>query len=406
MTRRLFALSLSVALVMAGVGIDLPLLPLHVERLGLGGSSTADAALHVSLLAAGYALMHLLFAPLWGRLSDSIGRKPLLGIGLCGFAAGQVLCGLATSLVALYLVRLASGIFSSATLPAAFAYVADATGEEERTRGMAHLGGAAGLGLVVGPALGGLLAGLDVPAGLGLPLDNFALPFFAAAVAALAALFALRWVEEPGARAPSDRAAATRTGLAGRLGLPMAVAVVSQLAISLFDTTFALYARAELGLGLGAIGAVFVVCALVMLVVQLGAAAPLVRRLGEVWLLAAGLTVMGASLALLAEFRGVLPVLGLVAVFAIGIGLVAPTVSALTSRRGGTRVGAALGLETAARSLGQIAGPLIGGGLLSGSMALPYLLASALLLALALIATATVVPRRGGPGREIHLRVR
>jgi len=92
-TRKLFALSLSIALAMSGVGIIIPVVPSHIGRLGLAGASTEQVALHVSLLAAGYAFMQLLLAPLWGRLSDSLGRRPLLAIGLVGFAVGQALCG-------------------------------------------------------------------------------------------------------------------------------------------------------------------------------------------------------------------------------------------------------------------------------------------------------------------------
>ena len=381
MTRRLFALSLSIALAMAGVGIILPVLPFHVEQLGLGDASTGRVALHVSLLAAGYALMQLLFAPLWGRLSDSFGRRPLLAIGLAGFAAGQALCGLTSSLAALYAVRLASGIFSAATLPAAFAYVADATSEEERARGMAYLGGAAGLGFVIGPALGGLLAGASLQRSLGLEVDAYALPFFVAAAAALGALLTLRWVEEPARRARTG-AHASWTSLVDRLRIPVVIAIAGQIAIGVFETSFALHARTELGLGLGAIGLVFVVCGLVMLLVQIGLVARLVRRFGEIRLIAAGLALMGTSLILLAGARGILTVALLVGVFAIGIGLITPTLSALTSRRGGSQPGAALGVETSAKSLGQIAGPLVAGALLGWSMALPYWLAGALVLAL------------------------
>jgi len=237
-TRKLFPLSLSIALAMSGVGIILPVVPSHIEYLGLANASTAQVALHVSLLAAGYALMQLLLAPLWGRLSDSLGRRPLLAIGLIGFAAGQALCGVVTSLWALYAVRLGTGLFSAAIIPAAFAFVADTTSDEDRTRGMAQLSAAAGIGFVLGPAVGGLLGGIDVHA-LGLPVASFSLPFFAAAACALLALFTLRWLEEPVLAAVAERPAAIGwLELARRLGLPLAVAMVGQVAIALFETTF------------------------------------------------------------------------------------------------------------------------------------------------------------------------
>lgn len=382
-THKLFALSFSIALAMSGVGIILPVVPSHVERLGLASLSTAQVALHVSLLAAAYALMHLLFAPLWGRLSDSFGRRPLLAIGLVGFGVGQALCGLATSLVALYAIRMGTGIFSAAIIPAAFAFVADTTSEEDRTRGMAQLSAAAGIGFVFGPAIGGLLGGIDLPA-LGLRAANYSLPFFAAAGCALLALLTLRWVHEPAAPAAAQRPArAAWTDLARGIALPLAVAMAGQVAVSLFETTFALHARTELGMGLVRIGAVFVVCGLMMLVVQLGAVARLSRRWGEVRLASAALALMGLSLALLAVARSTAAVFALVALYAIGMGLVTPAVSTLVSKRGGAHAGAALGLESGTKSLGQIVGPLLGGVLFGSSVAVPFWLASGLLLGLA-----------------------
>ncbi|MBK7583246.1 MAG: MFS transporter [Myxococcales bacterium] len=383
MTRKLFALSLSIALAMSGVGIILPVVPSHIERLGLASASTAQVALHVSLLAAGYALMYLLFAPLWGRLSDSLGRRPLLVIGLTGFAIGQALCGFATSLAVVYAIRLGTGIVSAAIIPAAFAFVADTTNEEQRTRGMAQLSAAGGIGFVIGPALGGLLGGIHLPTS-GLPVADFSLPFFAASGCALLALLTLRWVKEPVVPATAQPPGSVAwIGLTRRIGLPLAVAMAGQVAVALFETTFALHARTDLGMSLVEIGTVFMMCGLMMLVVQLGAVARLARRFGEVHLASAALALMGLSLTLLASAHSTATVFALVASYGIGMGLLTPAVSALVSRRGGAHAGAALGLESGAKSLGQIAGPVLGGVLFGASVAIPFWLASGLLLGLA-----------------------
>lgn len=382
-TRKLFALSLSIALAMSGVGIVIPVVPSHVGRLGLADASPEQVALHVSLLAAGYALMQLLLAPVWGRISDSRGRRPLLAIGLIGFAVGQALCGLATSLLTLYAIRLGTGIFSAAIIPAAFAFVADTTSDEDRTRGMGQLSAAAGIGFVIGPAIGGLLGGIE-PSAIGLPIPNYSLPFFAAAGCSLLALLTLRWLEEPAIPATAQRPGRLAwTDLARRIGLPLAVAMAGQVAIALFETTFALHARTDLGMGLVQIGFVFMVCGLMMLVVQLGAVSRLARRFGEVHLASAALALMGLSLALLALARNTAIVFALVASYGIGMALLTPAVSALVSRRGGAHAGAALGLESSAKSLGQVAGPVLGGVLFGASVAIPFWLASGLLLGLA-----------------------
>ncbi len=356
MTRKLLALSFSIALATSGIGMILPIVPFHIERVGLGGMPTALVAVHVSLLAASYALMQLGLAPVWGRLSDSLGRRPLLAIGLIGLAVGQALCGLVTSLAALYAVRLGTAIFSAAIIPAAFAFVADTTCDEDRTRGMAQLSAAAGIGFVIGPAFGGFLAGIKLPA-IGLHFANYSLPFFAASGCALLALLTLRWLEEPVRAERRGPRPMAWTDLVRRIGLPLVVSMASQVAVALFETTFALHARTDLGMGLVEIGAVFMVCGLLMLVVQLGAVAALARRWGEARLASAALVVMGVSLAFLAGARSTATVFGLVALYAIGMGFLTPTMSSLVSRRGGlTRVrrwGSRAPRRASARSWGR-----------------------------------------------------
>ena len=190
------------------------MLPFYVERLALeAGASRQSIVLHVTLLTGVYALMQLVFAPLWGRWSDRIGRRPLILIGIAGYVVAQVMFGLSTSLWLLYAARIVGGILSSATLPVSAAYVVDMTTKEERSRGMAWLGTAASLGVVVGPALGGLLSRRDWhfnwSAGH-FRVDGFSTPFFAAALLGLLTLLAaLRWLPEsmPNASAQPARPA-------------------------------------------------------------------------------------------------------------------------------------------------------------------------------------------------------
>jgi len=159
---QLFVLLACVFVVMIGFGITLPVLPFYVERLAVeGGASRQTIVLHVGLLTGVYPLVQLIFAPLWGRWSDRIGRRPIVLVGIAGYVLAQVLFGLANSLWLLYAARTIGGILSSATLPVAAASVTDMTTEEERSRGMAWLGTAVSLGVVVGPALGGMLSRRD-----------------------------------------------------------------------------------------------------------------------------------------------------------------------------------------------------------------------------------------------------
>jgi DHA1 family multidrug resistance protein-like MFS transporter len=404
--KRLFVLLACLFVTMIGFGITLPVLPFYVERLALaGGAPRASAALHVGLLTAVYALMQLFFAPLWGRWSDRIGRRPLVLIGITGYVIAQILFGLATSLPLLYAARLLGGILSSATLPAAAAYVADMTSEEERGRGMAWMGTAASLGVVVGPALGGTLARRDLHFSFRyghLMADSFSIPFFAAALLGLITLvIAMRWLKEslpsasPGT-ASGERKAEWRT-IARALRPLLGLALVAQFALALFEATFALYAQAMFNYGPAEVGAAFVVCGLVMTLFQAGAAGVLTGRVGEMYQLGAGFGLMGTSIALLAAARTTLIVFALVGSFALGMALISPNLAALISKRGGRRTGAALGVQNAANSIGQAGGPLLGGALFVWEMNAPYVLTGALLIAVTVMIAWRAKDRRRAP---------
>jgi DHA1 family multidrug resistance protein-like MFS transporter len=377
---------------MIGLGITQPVLPFYVERLALGGgASRQSVAMHIGLITGVFALGQLLFAPVWGRLSDRTGRRPLLLIGIAGYAVSQVLFGLATSLWMLYAARILGGILSSSALPVATAYVADLTTEQDRGRGMASLGTATSLGFVVGPGLGGILArrGLHFSGRYWcFMLDSFTIPFLAAAVVALLALFAaMRWLPES-LTAHVPKAARQETDwrrLARNLAPVLGMALIAQFALAIFESTFALYSKAKLDYGPAEVGAVFIVCGLVMTVFQIGAISFLAGRIREISQIAAGFGLIGTSLALLVVAHTKVSVFAVVGLIAFGTSVISPNLATLISKRGGTsHVGTALGTQSAANSLGQTAGPIIGGALFAWQMNAPYLLTAALLVMVAL----------------------
>ncbi len=173
--KNIYILAFTLVVVMLGFGLVIPIMPFYVENLGAGGTE-------LGLLVASYAVMRLIFGPVWGSLSDRIGRKPVLMIGMLGYAITMFWFGLATQLWMLFVARSLSGILSSATSPTTMAYISDSTTEKDRGRGMGILGAAIGLGTVIGPGLGGWLAG-DSPTQAGLSF-----PFFIAGGMSLLAL--------------------------------------------------------------------------------------------------------------------------------------------------------------------------------------------------------------------------
>lgn len=163
MVRRIAVILSMLITVFVGFGLIIPVLPLMISGVGA-------KPYQLGLMLAVYSAVSFVVSPLWGRLSDRVGRKPVLILGLFGFAASFVTFGLAAHILWLmYVARIIGGGFSGAVTATAMAYVADVTGVEDRTRGMAFAGMSIGVGFILGPALGGLLSTFGT-----------ATPFFAA----------------------------------------------------------------------------------------------------------------------------------------------------------------------------------------------------------------------------------
>ncbi len=127
--RNLYILTFVLFVVMLGYGIIIPILPFYIESMGAGG-------MELGLLVASYAVMRLIFGPIWGGISDRVGRKPILLIGIFGYVLTMTWFGLATQLWMLFAARILSGILSSATAPTTMAYIGDSASEEERGGGI------------------------------------------------------------------------------------------------------------------------------------------------------------------------------------------------------------------------------------------------------------------------------
>ena len=364
---------------MVGYGITLTVLPYFAERIhGLRGIPSGSVAVHVAFLTSVYALAQLVASPLAGRLADRVGRRPVLLAGLGGMAATQGVFGFASELWVLYLLRVLGGAATAGMLVASTAYVADSTTEETRARGMAWFGTAMSLGLVAGPALGGVLSrpglSLEVAA---LHLDGYSLPFLSAAVlAGVVLLAAQRRLPEPSTGCSARhrlRAALAVAPDRRRLHQLLGLVVASQFGLALFEGTFALYARNRLDLGSGGVSLAFMVCGLVMGGMQIFAVRALTRVVRPILQVSSGLVLMGAGIAALVATSSFSAVLALIAVFAFGMALVTPNLSALISGPGGPGTGTALGLKSAAGNVGQFAGPLLGGLLLDWRPTSPFL---------------------------------
>ncbi|MBD2307314.1 MFS transporter [Chroococcidiopsis sp. FACHB-1243] len=392
MNKKLLLLLFCVFVVSIGFGVALPVLPFYAKHLHAAGVPRETMAIHIGLLTSVYALMQFIFAPFWGQRSDRVGRRPLILLGIAGSAITQVLFGFATSLGMLYVVRAVGGFLSSAALPAATAYVSDLTTESDRSRGMAWLGTAVSLGVIAGPAFGGLTTREDIHLAVGFvdfKIEKFAPPFFLSAVLMLLILaIAMRWLPESlpsrAVMTSSNKLAFRWRQLESRLLLLLVLTSVAQFGLTIFEATFALYAQEKLGYGPVQTGIVFMICGLVMAVFQIIAVGYFSNKMNAVAQIASGLSLMGIGIILLLLVRNMLLVFGVVGLLALGMALVTPNLSALISKRSGQHTGKVLGMQNAANSLGQVGGPMLGGVLFAWRPNAPYLFAGAFLVSVSL----------------------
>jgi MFS transporter, DHA1 family, tetracycline resistance protein len=352
----------AVAVDLLGFGIIIPLLPLYAERFGASATT-------IGFLFASYSLAQFVFAPIWGRISDRVGRRPILLITIAGSAIGSLILGLAGSLPILFIGRILDGA-SGASVAVARATVSDIADADQRPRLMGLLGAAFGVGFVVGPALGALAA-------LGSP----SLPFYVAAgISALNLVAGVIRIPES-LRAPTSRMHGT-----GLRSLPMPVlrlvilTFVGITAFSAFEATFSLLGSARLDMNEPTVALVFAGIGLVLVATQAGLVGPITRALGEAKTIRLGLilNVVGFAVISVADSWLTLPP-GL-ALLALGQGLLTPTLSSAVAGMAPERAGVALGVQQSAGGLARVVGPIIGGVLFAAAIPLPYIVAAGLTL--------------------------
>lgn len=370
--KNLIVLSFTLVVVMLGFGMVIPIFPFFVDRLGAGGSA-------LGLLVATGALTQLLFGPLWGSISDRTGRKPILMVGMVGYGLSMTLFGLSTELWMLFASQALSGVLASATMVSAMAYIGDSTGERDRAGGMGALGAASGLGIILGPGLGGWLAG-----------DSLSTPFFIAAGLSLLSLLFIQLLL-PETLPPDERVTQGRIGLVdfgelwGALRSPISglllLVFIGTIGTSNFEAIFSLYALDVLGYGPERVGAILTVVGVVSLIGRGLLTGLATSRWGEPAVIRVGLLAGGVTFLLLLLAESLVAVLLTTGLFVLITAFFRPAVHSLTSRRATVGQGAAMGLSNSFVSLGRVVGPLWAGAIYDLNPSYPYLSGSVILFA-------------------------
>jgi DHA1 family tetracycline resistance protein-like MFS transporter len=350
----LLILFLTVFIDLLGFGIVIPFLPMFAERLGVG-------AFGVGLILSSYSLTQFLFAPLLGRISDHVGRRPIIMLGLLGSSIGYMIYGFAHSFIWLLASRAVHGACAG-TVSTAQAYVADTTSEAKRAHGMGMIGAAFGLGFVLGPALGGLLghSSLRTPG------------FFAAALTFANLIFAAVALPEShsparGARLQWSRIVEPVLILPRQLTLHhlsrlFSIAFLGTFAMAAFETTFALMVPRVYGYGPFGIGGLLAFAGLIQALAQGYLVGKIVQRIGELRLIRIGMVAFAIGMAPMTSLTSHALLFVTLALLSIGYGFASPSIASLISKRTeGHLQGEVLGVNQSALSLARICGPIVAG---------------------------------------------
>lgn len=363
MKKKMSVVMFMLLMIFIGFGIVIPVLPRMITNAGAN-------EFHLGLMLSIYSLIAFVVSPIWGALSEKVGRRPIILVGTLGFSVSYLLFGLANGeLRMMYLSRALGGVFSGAVASVIVAYVADITTAEQRTKGMAFVGMSIGLGMTFGPAFGGILSQYG---------SN--MPFFtASALTFITCLLGFMLLKESlpsEKRKANQKAASSRwTAFTGRVKYLYVLSFFVTFTLAGLEATL-LYFEAERipGITEEQIGYMFFFCGLSGALIQGGIVRRYIKGGGEKKAIVVGLVVSAAGFLLLLLSSNVVDATIYLCVFGIGNALIRPCVISLITQKTTVSQGVASGLNSSMDAFGRIMGPLLAIALFGWNINLPYII--------------------------------
>ena len=347
-----FVIFMTTFIDMIGFGMVIPLLPFHPETVNAG-------ALALGMLIGSFSLMQFIFSPLLGRLSDKVGRRPVILLSILSSAISFVIFAMADSFILLLISRIAAGMATEAAV--AQAYMADITDEKERTKGMGRLGAAHGAGFIIGPAIGGLLS-----------IYGFsATGFVAALVTGVNFVFAFFFLPESNAPTNPNIQKSEGASYWRRLGGALTKPLIGTVFLILFLVTYAFSAVPVivplLGIEFFGFGEVemsyfFMYIGVVQIVLQGILIGKMTNRWGEKNLILVGSLLMMTGMFIVPLFNSFPVFLGALTIMSSGFGTLGTVLPSYISKKAaGDEQGGILGVAQGIGSIARIPGPLVAG---------------------------------------------
>lgn len=377
-----FAILLAAGLAVAmAYGVTLPVLPFQIERAL--GADAAAISWHTGALTGLYTLALFICSYFWGSFSDRAGRQPVIAIGLAGSSVGLLMLDAATTLPALYLARVVSGALSAAVLPAVLALVAETAEAPARAHRFALISSATTLGFLLGPIMGSWLSPMVLSPLAGMRIAGLLMPdspfFLVAAIGLLVALALLVTPTSPKPFPSQDALLSDRLEGAPRHGryLGLFLTGITVFGITIAEVGITLLGKQVLLLDAAGIARFFLVCGIVMIVVQVGIFPVCVQRMPLFILATLCLLAIVAGLALIAYATMPETVMLAFALVSFATAILIPALATLISAAAGPIQGKAMGQQAAAANLGQALAASMAGALFLIGPGIPFLVGAA-----------------------------
>jgi MFS family permease len=349
---------LTVFIDLLGFGIIIPLLPFYAQHFGA-------APTVIGLLSSSYSFMQFLFVPFWGRLSDRIGRRPIILMSVTGSFISYLIFGFADSLAILFISRMLAG-FMGANISTAQAYIADTTSFEQRAKYMGLIGAAFGVGFMLGPFIGGVMSNINYGApgflASGLSLANAILAYFLLPES-------LKDRSKPVRKLSLLNITAIRAAFQKRaIGNLVLIFFFYTFAFSILYVAFPLFSRERFKYNAAESGYFFAYVGLIGIIIQGGAIGRLAKKFGEKSLMTTGLVLLLVALTFVPSSHGLSTLIILATLLASGSAFITPSLTSLISKYAGTgEQGGTLGVSQSFSSLGRVIGPFWGGFILGAA---------------------------------------
>ncbi|MGD9566873.1 MAG: MFS transporter [Sedimentibacter sp.] len=365
-SRKIFLLSFSIVIVMIGYGVIIPLFPFLIDNFGAEGK-------HLGLILAVAAFAQFIFAPFWGSLSDRVGRKPVLMIGMLGNAISLLSFAIYPKLWMLFLSRVISGILSSAMIPTSSAYISDITSDEERGDGIAKISGAMGLGVIIGPGIGGWIGQIF------LVMPFYIASFFSMVSFLLIYIFLPETIDRKEERNLENgyflnQMNQMKAAMLSPLWALLLLSMLNGFGSSSFQGIFGMYSLMKFNYNPTQIGLILMTVGIVASIVQFAITGKLIKKLGEKRLMRIALFGSSFGFFIMTMATSMYTVLLTTSVFVFAKTMLRPSIASLLSKENDNfGQGVVMGLNNSFMSIGNIIGPIWAGYFFDINIEIPYI---------------------------------